>query len=156
MINGGCDRMSEAASVKGSVRRISERDIALSLVMHYAEDNCTSFSLIGFYDDDFDFLQGLAERLHVPNDTAFKNKLARVVRVLVNYGVLYSRMSGTSKEYIDEPAKQMNYWLKPGKADLIRRGKTHCTMAPEDEAAFLLRHAYPEPEVSIHGIDNQL
>lgn len=129
-----------------SVRRIPEREIAIALVLEYAETNCINFGLMGFYDDDCEFLDGLADRLEVPQNVAFRNKLTRVVRRLVNYGVLHGRMRGTAKEYIDEPAKQMSYWLKNGKADLIRRGKTHCTNEPEWEAAFLLRHAYPEPE----------
>lgn len=106
-----------------------------------------------FYDDDFDFLQ-LADRLDMPYNAAFMNKLARLVRVLVNYGVLYSRMSSTSKEYIDEPGKQMNYWLRSGKASLMAR-KVALHVAPEEEAALLLRHANPEPELSNHGIDSQ-
>lgn len=135
------------ASRKRSMRSVTEREIAMALVLEYVETNCISFSLMGFYDDDADFLQGLAERLKVPNDTSFKNKLTRVVRRLVNYGVLYSRMSGTAKEYIDEPAKQMNYRLKNGKAELIRQErKPGVTMGPEGEVSFLLRHAYPEPD----------
>lgn len=114
--------------------------------MQYAETNTLNFSLMGFYDDDFDFLQGVAERLKVPHDAAFTNKLRKVVRQLVNYGVMSGSMSATDKDYIDEPAKQMNYTLKAGKAALIRRGKTNCTMEPEGEVAYLLRYAYPELE----------
>ncbi len=128
------------------VHTLSERTIALALVMEFAEQNTTSFSLLGFYDDDLAFLEGLADRLRVRNDRAFVDKLRRIVRRLTNYGVLIGEMKGTSKEYVGEPAKQMNYWLKPGKAELIRKGKTDYTMAPEDEAAFLLRHAYPADE----------
>lgn len=128
------------------IRSVSEREIALALVLEFAESNAHSFSLMGFYDDDFDFIHDLAERLNVANDNSFKNKLTKVVRTLVNYNVLHSRMSGTHKEYFGEPSKQMDYWLRPGKAELIRRGKTEHTMTPEGEAAFLLRHAYPDPE----------
>lgn len=128
------------------IRSVSEREIALALVLEFAESELINFSLMGFYDDDFDFISDLAERLNVANDTSFKNKLTKVVRTLVNYNVLHSRMSGTHKEYFGEPTKQMDYWLRPGKAELIRRGKTDYTMAPEDEAAFLIRHAYPYPE----------
>lgn len=135
------------ASRKRSMRSVTEREIAMALVLEYVETNCISFSLMGFYDDDADFLQGLAERLNVPNDSSFKNKLTRVVRRLVNYGVLNSRMSGTAKEYVDEPSKQMNYRLKNGKAEVIRQErKPGVTMGPEGETAFLLRHAYPEPD----------
>ncbi|ABO59865.1 hypothetical protein LA345_39985 (plasmid) [Burkholderia vietnamiensis] len=130
------------------IRGVSERDIALALVLEYAELEIASFSLMGFYDNDFEFLEGLSTRLSVPNDAAFLNKLRKVVRRLVNYGVLCARMSATAKEYVDEPAKQTNYMMKPGKAALIRRGETAVTMAPQEEAAFLLRHAYPEPQAS--------
>lgn len=127
------------------IRSVSEREIAMALVLEFAESGLINFSLMGFYDDDFDFIQDVAERLNVANDTSFKNKLKKVVRTLVNYNVLHSQMSSTHKEYFGEPAKQMDYWLRPGKAELIRRGKTEHTMSPEDEAAFLLRHAYPDP-----------
>lgn len=130
---------------KRKIRNVSEREIALTLVLELAQSGLPSFSLMGFYDDDFEFIEGLADRLNVPFDKSFTNKLTKVVRTLVNYGVLYSRMAGTHKEYFGEPTKQMEYWLRPGKAELIRRGKSEVTMAPEDEVAFLLRHAYPDP-----------
>lgn len=128
------------------IRSVSERDIAMALVLEYAESNMFSFSLLGFYDNDASFISDLAERLRVTDDKAYRNKLRKVVRHLVTYGVLSSRMAGTQKEYIGEPAKQTDYALKPGKAALIRKGKTDHTMEPEDEAAYLLRRAYPEPQ----------
>lgn len=131
-----------------SIRSISERDIAIELVLHYVETESISFSLMGFYDDDFDFLQELAVRLDVSRDTAFVRKLRRVVRRLVRYGVMYSCMKATAKEYIDEPAKQMNYYLKTGKEHLIRQPhRPGITLGPKGEVEFLLRHAYPRPEV---------
>lgn len=137
----------EAPRLDQNIRRISEREIAMALVLEYAETHCISFSLMGFYDDDADFLQGLAVRLRVPNNKAFWAKLTRVVRKLVNYGVFHARMRGTAKEYIDEPAKQMTYWMRAGKDALLRREyKPGVTMGPEGEAAFLLRHAYPKDE----------
>lgn len=87
-----------ACPLDRSVRRFSEREIAVALVLEYVEMDCISFSLMGFYDDDADFLNGLADRLKVPENAAFKNKLTRVVRRLVNYGVLHARMRGTQKE----------------------------------------------------------
>ncbi len=140
------DAAYRASRLERLVRRISEREIAIALVLEYAETNCINFGLLGFYDDDAEFLKGLADRLGVPENQAFKNKLTRVVRRLVNYGVLHARMRGTAKEYYGEPDKQMSYWLKAGKAELILRGETEHTMSPENEVAFLLRHAYPEPE----------
>ena len=146
-MNNAVPQATESRPIKQSVRHLSEREIALALVLEYAETSCISFSLMGFYDDDADFLQALSERLNVPNDSAFKNKLTRVVRRLVNYGVFYSRMSGTAKEYIDEPAKQMNYRMRPGKAELIRQERRPgITLGPLGEAEFLLRHAYPRPD----------
>lgn len=128
-------------------RAIPEREIAIALVLEFAESGLPAFSLLGFYDDDADFILGLAKRLSVVDDKAFKNKVTRVVRKLVRYGVLYGVMSGTQKEYIGEPAKQMDYrFTKPGKANLLTRGKSDYTGTPEWEAAFLLRHAYPEPD----------
>lgn len=115
----------------------------MSFVLHLAECGDPSLSLMGFYDDDADFLDSLAKRLDTKDDAAFRNKLRRVARRLVQYGVLYTMMKGTGKEYLGEPAKTQIYWLKPGKAGLLTRGKSEVTMAPEDEAAFLLRHAYP-------------
>lgn len=127
------------------IRNVSEREIAIALILEFVESEMPNFSLMGFYDDDFEFLNDLAERLQVAYNNAFVNKLRKVVRTLVNYNVLYARMAGTSKEYFGEPAKQMDYWLRPGKAELIRKGKTEHTMSPEDEVSFLLRHAYPDP-----------
>jgi hypothetical protein len=131
---------------KRTARQVSERELALALVLELAETPRHRFALLGFYDDDADFLQALANRVQVEWDKAFHNKITRVSRRLVNYGVLYSEMRGTYKEYIGEPSKQMEYWLLPGKANLLTRGQTDYTMSPEGEASFLLRHAYPAPE----------
>ncbi len=69
------------------VRGASERDIAIALVLELAESVLHRFSLLGFYDNDQDFLGDLASRLGVADDRAFRNKLTRVVRRLVSYGV---------------------------------------------------------------------
>lgn len=128
-------------------RDIAERDIAIALVLELAESGLFSFALLGFYDDDYEFLRDLADRIGVMNNKAFHNKLTRVVRRLVNYGVLYARMSGTHKEYLGEPTKQMDYrFSNPGKAGLLTRGETVHTGTPEWEASFLLRRAYPRPD----------
>lgn len=132
--------------VKRTARQVSEREMALALVLELAESGLPSFALMGFYDDDADFLKDLADRLQVDLTKAFHNKLTKVARCLVNYGILYSQMRGTHKEYFGEPTRQMEYWLRPGKARLLTRGKTEHTMSPEDEASFLLRHAYPAPD----------
>lgn len=132
--------MSESARL---IRNVTEREVAVALILEYAERDCTSIALMGFYDDDCEFLQALAIRLRVEFDNSFTNKLRKVIRNLVSVGVFHARMRGTHKEYFGEPSKQMEYSLKPGKAALIRRGKTDFTMTPEDEAAFLIRRAYP-------------
>lgn len=128
------------------VRGVSEREIALALVLELAHTQGETFSLLGFYDHDVEFVEALAERLQVACDLPFRSKLKRVVRVLVSHGVLSAEMRGTRKEYLCEPAKQMNYSLRPGKGALMRRGETEYTWQPEEEAAWLLRRAYPAPE----------
>ena len=134
-----------ATTAERLARHVSEREMAIALVLELAESGLSRFSLFGFYDDDADFLEDVADRLQAGLTKSFHNKLTKVVRCLVRYGVLHSEMRGTHKEYFGEPSKQMEYWLRPGKARLLTRGKTDCTMSPEDEAAFLLRHAYPDP-----------
>jgi len=129
-----------------TIRQISEREIAIALVLELAEMQGHTFSLLGFYDDDCEFLTDLAERLKVPEDKSFRNKVLRVTRTLVAGRALTAQMRGTHKEYIGEPAKQMDYSLPVGKAGLLTRGRTECTMDPEGEASFLIRRAYPRPE----------
>lgn len=135
-----------ATNDKRTARQVSERELAIALVLELAESGLSRFSLLGFYDDDAGFIDGLAKRLQIEFSKSFQNKVTKVVRRLVNYGVLYSEVRGTHKEYLGEPSKQREYWLNPGKANLLTRGKTDYTMAPENEAAYLLRHAYPDPE----------
>jgi len=140
--------MSEAE--KRAVRSVSEREMAIALCLEFAETKCFRFSLFAFYDDDEGFLMGLAERLKVPYGPAYFNKLRKVVLRLVKYGVFNGQMRGTAREYIDEPSKQKSYRMKVGKADLIRNGadEKRGIHEPEWEAAFLLRHAYPETQGS--------
>lgn len=138
-----------SANVQRPIRGVSEREIAIALVMEFAEGEHHDFSMMGFYDDDADFLRAVASRLNVLNNKAFISKMTRVVRCLVNYGVLHSRMMSTQKEYIDEPAKQTNYWLKPGKANLIRHEPGVHWMGALGETEFLLRHAYPNEAASV-------
>jgi len=141
------EKRQPAHEGKRLVRAVSERDIAIALVLEFAESGLYCFSLLGFYDDDADFVSGLSNRIGVVDDKAFHNKLTKVVRRLVSYGVLYAQMRGTQKEYIGEPTKQMEYgFSNPGKANLLTRGKTDHTGTPEWEAEFLLRHAYPRPD----------
>jgi len=121
--------------------------MAIQLVLKLAESGLLSFALLGFYDDDADFLSGLAERLKVTDDKAFQNKLRRVVRKLVRYGVLSAVMRGTHKEHRGEPSKQMEYsFANPGKAKLLTLGNDEYPGSPEWAAASLLRRAYPDPE----------
>lgn len=130
----------------GKARDVTERELALALVLELAESGAPYFAPYGYYDDDSDFLSSLAARLGVVEDKAFNSKLRRVARRLVNYGVLYGQMRGTMKEYFGEPTKQMEYGFKnPGKAHHLTSPKSAALMGPEREAAFLIRHAYPEP-----------
>ncbi len=88
----------------------------------------------------------LADRLRVRVDAAFKNKVVKVCRRLVRYGVLHARIVQTAKEYIDEPRRQQEYTLRPGKSHLLRReAKPGVCYGPRGEAEWLLRHAYPNP-----------
>ena len=127
-----------------AARQISEREIAIALVMQLAEHSHHHFSLLGFYDSDIDFLENLSDRLNAEGGKVFKNKVQRVIRKLVRHGVLLASMRGTHKEYFGEPTKQMEYgFASPGKDRLLTLGRTEHTNEPEWEAAFLLRRAYP-------------
>lgn len=130
---------------KRSVRSVSERDIAIALVLELAQAPPHTFSPMGFYDDDYEFLVALAERLKAPNDNQLKNKVIKVCRRLVNYGVLFAGITQTAKEYTDEPNRQQNYTLRPGKAHLLTGpARLGITYGPQGEAEWLLRHAYPD------------
>ena len=118
--------MKDSVPDQRTARQVSEREIALALVLELAQASPYRFALLGFYDDDSEYLLALANRIGVKWDTALQNKVTKVTRRLVNYGVLYSKMRGTLKEYSDEPTKQMEYWLPPGKANLM----TRCATSP--------------------------
>lgn len=137
------EQSAEAPASVRTIREISEREIAMALVLELAESGDHKVSLMGFYDDDLDFIMALAARLGVVDNRPFRNKLVRVARELVRVGALDSKMFGTGKEYLGEPSKTQAYWLPPGKAGLLTRGRTEVTMDPEGEAAFLIRRAYP-------------
>lgn len=132
-------------SEKRTSRQTSEREIAIALVLEYAESETIAFSLADYaYDDDADFVDAVAERLNVKNDQPFMNKLRKVTRRLVRYGVMHAEMKSTQKYYVGEPTHQMRYWLRSGKAALIRRERNPgVTMGAQGETEFLLRHAYP-------------
>ena len=130
-------------------RDISEREIAIALVLEFAASGMRTFSLLGFYDDDAYLMSSIAGRLDVADDTPFKNKLVRVVRNLVRHGVLYSQKCSTHKEYLGEPTQQMEYgFVNPGKHRLLTAAKTEYTGGPDWEAEFLLRRAYPSTELT--------
>jgi hypothetical protein len=127
-----------------TVRSVSERELAITLVLLLAQKSDGKFSPMAFYDDDMDFMEDLAYKLNVPNSTSFKNKVVKVCRHLVSFGVLYARIARTAKEYIDEPNRQQNYMLRPGKVHLLREERRPgVTYGPQGEAEWLLRHAYP-------------
>lgn len=132
--------------VKRKARDVSEREMAIALVLQLALEPTERFSPMGFYDDDMEFMKDLALELNLPYDQAFKNKVVKVCRHLVRFGVLYARIAQTAKEYIDEPNRQQNYFLRPGKGHLMRQERRPgITYGPQGEAEWLLRHAYPTP-----------
>lgn len=137
----------EKTDAARKVRATSERDIAIAILVTLAQDTrFHEFSLMGFYDEDAEAIQAMADRLGLPSHSKpFLNKLRKVTRTLVQYGVLSARMRGTHKEYLGEPAKQTNYRLEAGRAHRMK-GKNEHYHEPEWEAGFILRHAYPKPE----------
>ena len=80
--------MTENTQTLRTPRQVSEREIAISLVIALAESGLPSFSLAGYYEDDEDFLHELAGRLNVEKEKPFVNKLRKVTRKLVNADVL--------------------------------------------------------------------
>ena len=137
---------ADTQSTKRKVRDVSERELAIALVLALAHETNYTFSPLGFYDDDLEFMAELAAQLNVPYDQAYKNKVIKVSRQLVNYGVLYARITQTAKEYIDEPNRQQNYTLNPVKVHLLTEpARPGITYGPQGEAEWLLRHAYPDP-----------
>lgn len=134
-------------------REISDREIAIALLIELAQEIPYKFSLLGFYEDDENFLEALTDRLKAAKPgseggQAFLNKLRKVCRRLVQYGVLHACMTQTAKEYLGEPSKQMEYFLEPGKAHRLHDGARGYN-GPQWEAEFMLRHAYPKPESAI-------
>jgi len=126
-----------------SVRMTSERDIAIAVLLELSTGR-NRFSLLGFYDDDADMISAIAERLGLEARKEFTNKLKKVVRVLVNYGVLARQRVSTHKEYFGEPTQQTEYILEAGRAHRMQGENKHYN-SPEWEAAFILRRAYPDP-----------
>lgn len=133
------------------IRNITEREIALKLVLLLAQRVQSSyfgfeFSLYAFYDNDIEFVQDLHEDLCVNECNASYAKINRVVRRLVNYGILKASTRSNHKEYLGEPTHQRNYsFANNGKALLLTAGEIPGIRGtPEWEAEFLLRHAYPD------------
>ena len=137
-------RAPAVAASKRKLRDVAERDLAIALVLLLAEEPTEKFSPMGFYDDDMEFMSDLALTLNVQDDKSFKNKVVKVCRHLVRFGVLYAKVTQTAKEYNDEPNRQQNYMLRPGKGHLMRQERRPgITYGPQGEAEWLLRHAYP-------------
>lgn len=146
MTDAALDAAATPSPIMRSVRGVTEREFAIAIVLELAEVCTETFAPLGFYDDDSDVMTSIAQRLKTPCDGAFKNKVIKVCRRLVQYAVLIGRTRQTAKEYIDEPGRQREYTLKPGKAALLRREAVPgVCYGPEGEAAWLLRHAYPDP-----------
>lgn len=66
-------RSTDSPVVRHS-RNVSEREIAITLVLELAESGLHHFALFGFYDDDAEFLGGLAARLGVADDPVHRVK----------------------------------------------------------------------------------
>lgn len=148
---GRCPHLAgrvESGEEMKDIKNISERDVAIALVIMFAESTLSSFSLMNFYDNDMEFISKLADKLDVINDDKYLNKLRRVVRRLVSYNVLRSVMAKTQKDYLGEPAKQKEYsFFDPLKAvPRLTTGKSDYYMGPAAEAEWLLRRAYPKIE----------
>lgn len=122
-----------------SSHQISEREIAIALVLTLANHHANEFSNLLFRDT-------LTARLNVVDNNPFQDKLVRVTRKLVRNGVLFGRWRHCWKEYAGEPTKLMVYgFYSPGKHRLLTMGKTEHTWEPEVEAAYLIRRVYPDP-----------
>lgn len=139
--------MTENCRTLRTPRQVSEREIAMNLVIALAESGLSSFSLAGYYEDDEDFLHALAQRLNVENGKPLVNKLRKVARRLVNYEVLIAERVANDRWYAGQSGGQMEYRLRPGKATLLTQPQSDCTLGLEGEAAFLIRRAYSNPEL---------
>lgn len=139
--------MTDNAQTLRTPRQVSEREIAITLVIALAESGLPSFSLAGYYEDDEDFVNTLAERLNVQSGKSFVNKVRKVTRILVNADVLIAERATNDRWYAGQSGGQMEYRLRPGKATLLTHPASDCSMGPEGEAAFLIRRAYPNPEL---------
>ena len=138
--------MIESGKTLRSPRQVSEREIAIALVIALAESGLPSFSLAGYYEDDEDFVHALAKRLNVESGKSFVNKVRKVTRRLVNADALIAERATNDRWYAGQSGGQMEYRLRPGKATLLTQAASDSTMGPEGEAAFLIRRAYPNPE----------
>jgi hypothetical protein len=128
-----------------NARNVSEREIAIALLIRLAEyDQCgfRGFSFSEFTEKDVCFIDGLARRIGIANDEAYRNKLRRVTRKLVRDNVLRSEMRTTTKE-----KKQMNYMFPNSwtASRMVRKETDDATSSQEREAKYLLSRVYPEP-----------
>lgn len=136
-----------------SARQVTEREIAIALVMEFCrkEARWVSFSMYGFYDDDADFVANVADEVGSQANKSFVNKMKKVVRRLESYGVLVGQMRSTHKEYCGGPTHQKNYWMEPGKVRLIQQPhRPGVNFGPLGECEWLLRRAYPKPDEISH------
>lgn len=137
---------------KRLAREIPEREIALAVCLELAQGGTREFSLLGFYDDDIEYLDDLMKRLRVDGSPgapikAWRNKVRKVVQHLVKWNVLYASRRGTHKEYLGEPTQQTNYgFVNPGKYHSLNSPAENGRWGSYREAEFLLRHAYPRPD----------
>lgn len=116
--------------------------------MTLAKPNVISFSASAFYDDDLDLLAGIAREAGMEEEPAYKlqRRVRKACRTLARCGILSTRMQGTQKDCLGEPARQQDYWLSnPSYAwrlrpDLYPHYNPDAT--PDWELNWLLNRAY--------------
>jgi len=121
---------------------MKDRNIAGVVLTAFAESDRPSFAPLGFYDDDAEILNDIGQALNMPPGPKLQRAVFRTCNQLVRSGVLTGKMQRTSKEYIDEPAKQKEFmWANPGYAARLHsppRRYVHSILGPEDGPKFEL------------------
>ncbi len=128
---------------------LTDREIAGKVLMALARRG-EGFCLFWFYENDVDFMCDLGKEMGLPGNfpgDSLTNRLKKVVRRLVQVGILYGRTSSCQAEYIGEPRVLRKYdFAEPGYA---------CRLAPEKyphykpmgkvetELSIFLDRAYP-------------
>lgn len=134
--------------------KVSQRKLAGIVLMTLAgREQCGfTFSASGFYDNDFDVLVEIIEKAGFEKEPVKRSqeRIRRVCRKLAQYGILATRMEGTQKEYLGEPARQQDYWFaNPSHAMRLRpdlhphlHPHYHPEYSPDFELNYLLDCVY--------------